>query len=173
MSAGLCPLELPVPTAAGWTAKCDLSHPRCSQVTLEIPGWLRFVSEGAISSTGSKVGCPPFPLLPSPSRATLCQSRSRGTSCNAVAPHTVCRLGLQSLPARRLHSCLVDQPLLTSQPRSWLHYMTQQMRSQSSVQVMQKVLNTMVPRFLAQLAADYDLWAAGDESRKPIGTGRL
>lgn len=51
--------------------------------------------------------------------------------------------------------------------------MTQQMRSQSSVQVMQKVLNTMVPRFLAQLAADYDLWAAGDESRKPIGTGRL
>lgn len=40
-------------------------------------------------------------------------------------------------------------------------------------QVMQKVLNTMVPRFLAQLAADYELWAAGDESRKPIGTGQL
>jgi len=39
--------------------------------------------------------------------------------------------------------------------------------------VMQRVLNTMVPRFLAQLRADYDLWAAGDESRKPVGTGQL
>lgn len=41
------------------------------------------------------------------------------------------------------------------------------------MQVMQKVLNTMVPRFLAQLAADYELWAAGDDSRKPIGNGQL
>lgn len=40
-------------------------------------------------------------------------------------------------------------------------------------QVMQKVLNTMVPRFLAQLRADYVLWAAGDDSRKPVGTGEL
>lgn len=40
-------------------------------------------------------------------------------------------------------------------------------------QVMQRVLNTMVPRFLAQLRADYVLWAAGDESRKPAGTGQL
>ena len=43
----------------------------------------------------------------------------------------------------------------------------------SQLQVMQKVLNTMVPRFLAQLAADYELWAAGDDSRKPIGNGQL
>ena len=40
-------------------------------------------------------------------------------------------------------------------------------------QVMQRVLNTMVPRFLAQLRADYALWASGDESRKPVGTGQL
>jgi hypothetical protein len=39
--------------------------------------------------------------------------------------------------------------------------------------VMQRVLDSMVPRFLRQLAGDYALWAAGDESRKPIGTGRL
>lgn len=38
---------------------------------------------------------------------------------------------------------------------------------------MQKVLNRMVPRFLAQLAADYQLWADGDDSRKPIGSGQL
>ena len=40
-------------------------------------------------------------------------------------------------------------------------------------QVMQRVLNTMVPRFLAQLRADYALWAAGDESRKPVGDGQI
>lgn len=39
--------------------------------------------------------------------------------------------------------------------------------------VMQRVLDRMVPRFLKQLQADYDLWASGDESRKPIGTGQL
>lgn len=35
--------------------------------------------------------------------------------------------------------------------------------------VMQGVLNAMVPRFLQQLCKDYNLWAAGDESRKPVG----
>eukprot|EP01023_Acetabularia_acetabulum_P034159 TRINITY_DN32086_c0_g1_i1.p2 TRINITY_DN32086_c0_g1~~TRINITY_DN32086_c0_g1_i1.p2 ORF type:complete len:244 (+),score=29.09 TRINITY_DN32086_c0_g1_i1:128-859(+) len=35
--------------------------------------------------------------------------------------------------------------------------------------VMQGVLNTMVPRFLEQLRVDYELWASGDDSRKPIG----
>ena len=39
--------------------------------------------------------------------------------------------------------------------------------------VMQAVLNRMVPRFLKQLQADYELWASGDESRKPIGDGKL
>jgi len=34
--------------------------------------------------------------------------------------------------------------------------------------VMQGVVNTMVPRFLAQLDKDYELWASGDGSRKPI-----
>ena len=37
--------------------------------------------------------------------------------------------------------------------------------------VMQRVLDRMVPRFLAQLQQDYALWAAGDDSRKPIGAG--
>ncbi|KAK9824468.1 hypothetical protein WJX72_010525 [[Myrmecia] bisecta] len=39
--------------------------------------------------------------------------------------------------------------------------------------VMQRVLNSMVPRFLKQLEADYVLWASGDSSRKPVGTGQL
>lgn len=40
-------------------------------------------------------------------------------------------------------------------------------------QVMQSTLNAMVPRFLAQLQKDYELWASGDSSRQPIGTGEL
>ena len=39
--------------------------------------------------------------------------------------------------------------------------------------VMQTVLNSAVPKFLQQLQKDYELWAAGDESRKPAGTGEL
>ena len=39
--------------------------------------------------------------------------------------------------------------------------------------VMQTVLNSAVPKFLQQLQKDYALWAAGDESRKPVGTGEL
>lgn len=39
--------------------------------------------------------------------------------------------------------------------------------------VLQGVLATMVPRFLKQLRVDYELWASGDESRKPVGTGQL
>ena len=40
-------------------------------------------------------------------------------------------------------------------------------------QVMQSTLRLMVPRFLEQLRKDYELWATGDDSRKPIGTGEL
>lgn len=39
--------------------------------------------------------------------------------------------------------------------------------------VMQTTLNLMVPRFLEQLSKDYQLWASGDESRKPVGDGSL
>ena len=39
--------------------------------------------------------------------------------------------------------------------------------------VMQRVLNKMLPRFLQQLKADYELWASGDQSRNPIGDGKL
>lgn len=34
--------------------------------------------------------------------------------------------------------------------------------------VMRKVLDQAVPRFLEQLRADYELWAAGSDERKPI-----
>eukprot|EP00877_Chromochloris_zofingiensis_P014205 jgi/Chrzof1/9038/Cz03g33250.t1 len=39
--------------------------------------------------------------------------------------------------------------------------------------VMQTTLNVMVPRFLLHLKKDYELWASGDESRRPLGTGQL
>lgn len=39
--------------------------------------------------------------------------------------------------------------------------------------VMQTTLNLMVPRFLEQLNKDYQLWASGDESRRPLEDGAL
>jgi hypothetical protein len=39
--------------------------------------------------------------------------------------------------------------------------------------VMERVLQTAVPRFLQQLAADYAAWAAGDESRQPVNSDGL
>ena len=39
--------------------------------------------------------------------------------------------------------------------------------------VMAKVLDAAVPKFLQQLERDYQAWASGDESRKPLGTGDL
>jgi hypothetical protein len=38
---------------------------------------------------------------------------------------------------------------------------------------MAKVLDTAVPRFLQQLAADYAAWAAGDDTRAPVADGSL
>lgn len=38
---------------------------------------------------------------------------------------------------------------------------------------MAKVLETAVPRFLAQLSMDYAAWAAGDETRQPVASGSL
>jgi hypothetical protein len=35
--------------------------------------------------------------------------------------------------------------------------------------VLKRLLKLAVPRFLAQLDADYQIWADGDESRKPVG----
>jgi hypothetical protein len=43
----------------------------------------------------------------------------------------------------------------------------------SGCAVMQRVLDTAVPRFLQQLKADYAVWAAGDESRKPVASDEL
>lgn len=39
--------------------------------------------------------------------------------------------------------------------------------------VMRRVLDAAVPRFLQQLGRDYEVWAAGDESRAPLEEGGL
>eukprot|EP00208_Stichococcus_sp_RCC1054_P005187 CAMPEP_0206139092 /NCGR_PEP_ID=MMETSP1473-20131121/4820_1 /ASSEMBLY_ACC=CAM_ASM_001109 /TAXON_ID=1461547 /ORGANISM="Stichococcus sp, Strain RCC1054" /LENGTH=363 /DNA_ID=CAMNT_0053532731 /DNA_START=93 /DNA_END=1184 /DNA_ORIENTATION=- len=62
---------------------------------------------------------------------------------------------------------------VTLEVPSWLKFISEDAISKTGSKVMQQVLNKMVPRFLAQLAADYKLWADGDDSRKPIGNGQL
>eukprot|EP00897_Mesotaenium_endlicherianum_P007755 jgi/Mesen1/7007/ME000365S06139 len=39
--------------------------------------------------------------------------------------------------------------------------------------VLSQLLRVMLPRFLEQLQKDYQAWASGDETRKPLGTGEL
>ncbi|CAI5514416.1 unnamed protein product [Closterium sp. Naga37s-1] len=39
--------------------------------------------------------------------------------------------------------------------------------------LLEQVLKVAVPRFLEQLKKDYEAWASGDTSRKPLGTGEL
>lgn len=55
----------------------------------------------------------------------------------------------------------------------WARLMPTSAIESTGSKVMQTVLNTAVPKFLKQLQKDYELWAAGDDSRKPIGTGEL
>ncbi|CAL4929046.1 unnamed protein product [Urochloa decumbens] len=43
----------------------------------------------------------------------------------------------------------------------------------SGRQVLEQLLRVMLPRFLNQLVKDYQAWASGDSSRKPLGTGEI
>ncbi|KAJ1298802.1 hypothetical protein BS78_01G481400 [Paspalum vaginatum] len=43
----------------------------------------------------------------------------------------------------------------------------------SGTQVLEQLLRVMLPRFLKQLVKDYQAWASGDSSRKPLGTGEI
>ena len=55
----------------------------------------------------------------------------------------------------------------------WARLMPTSAVESTGSRVMQTVLNNTVPKFLKQLQKDYELWAAGDKSRKPMGTGEL
>ncbi|XP_047307266.1 uncharacterized protein SYNPCC7002_A1590 [Impatiens glandulifera] len=43
----------------------------------------------------------------------------------------------------------------------------------AGTQVLDQILRIMLPRFMAQLVKDYKVWASGDTSRQPIGTGQI
>ncbi|RZC70576.1 hypothetical protein C5167_033747 [Papaver somniferum] len=43
----------------------------------------------------------------------------------------------------------------------------------SGAQVLDQILRLMLPRFMAQLAKDYQAWASGDTSRQPLGSGKI
>ena len=85
-----------------------------------------------------------------------------------VVPYTLIKLASQYL---FLSSCLLAQVAL--EVPGWMRMVPLRAIEGTGSGVMQRVLDSMVPRFLRQLAADYALWAAGDDSRKPIGTGQL
>ncbi|KAF5729451.1 hypothetical protein HS088_TW21G01617 [Tripterygium wilfordii] len=43
----------------------------------------------------------------------------------------------------------------------------------TGTQVLEQILKLMLPRFMAQLAKDYQAWASGDTSRQALGTGQI
>lgn len=43
----------------------------------------------------------------------------------------------------------------------------------TGTQVLEQILKTILPRFMAQLVKDYQAWASGDTSRQPLGTGEI
>jgi hypothetical protein len=56
---------------------------------------------------------------------------------------------------------------------AWAAFIPVSAAEKTGNSVMQRVLNTSVPKFLKQLEKDYHLWSSGDDSRKPMGTGEL
>ncbi|GAB2276831.1 hypothetical protein Dimus_011544 [Dionaea muscipula] len=43
----------------------------------------------------------------------------------------------------------------------------------AGAQVLEQILEIVLPRFMAQLVKDYQAWASGDTSRQPLGTGQI
>ncbi len=66
-------------------------------------------------------------------------------------------------------STCMSRPQVCLEVPTWSSFLSVASIESAGSGVMQNVLNVMVPRFLAQLQTDYVLWAAGDESRKPVG----
>ena len=55
----------------------------------------------------------------------------------------------------------------------WARFMPNASIQRAGSSLMQQVLNSAVPKFHKQMQKDYELWASGDESRKPVGNGKL
>lgn len=71
------------------------------------------------------------------------------------------------------HLCSNTSIQVALEVPKWARMMPTSAIESTGSRVMQTVLNSAVPKFLKQLQKDYELWAAGDESRKPVGTGEL
>ena len=71
------------------------------------------------------------------------------------------------------HLCSDTSIKVTLEVPPWARLMPTSAIASTGSRVMQTVLNSAVPKFLKQLEKDYELWATGDESRKPIGSGQL
>ena len=71
------------------------------------------------------------------------------------------------------HLCSSTSIKVALEVPRWARVMPTSAIESTGSRVMQTVLNSTVPKFLKQLQRDYELWAAGDESRKPIVTGEL
>ena len=79
----------------------------------------------------------------------------------------------QPLVSEQCRLVITAAPQVALEVPGWFRAIPLGALERTGCSVMQRVLDRMVPRFLAQLQQDYALWASGDESRKPIGAGEL
>ena len=63
--------------------------------------------------------------------------------------------------------CNLEISALVPREGRWL---PKRLVGKSGSMVMQQLLNVLVPKFVVQLAADYDRWGAGDDSRSPVAS---
>lgn len=66
--------------------------------------------------------------------------------------------------------CQLEISALVPREGRWL---PKRLVGKSGSVVIQQMLNIMVPRFLKQLAKDYERWSSGDDSRAPVQTVSL
>jgi hypothetical protein len=66
--------------------------------------------------------------------------------------------------------CELEISALVPREGRWL---PKRLVSKSGSIVIQQMLNIMVPRFLKQLAKDFEVWSTGDDSRAPVQTVSL
>ena len=82
-------------------------------------------------------------------------------------------------PLNQISSCVLcgQTPAcrmqVTLEVPAWMRLLPRRAFEAVGSQAMQGVLNSMVPRFLGQLEADYHKWASGDDSRQPVAAGQL
>lgn len=141
---------------------------------------ISFFGNTIVAQIDAEVDVSPYPLGKSVIRVTGCQlegsrlarfaNGSFDVSCvNVVRATTSSSRDGKDLPTLSV-DCELEISALVPREGRWL---PKRLVSKSGSIVIQQMLNIMVPRFLKQLAKDFEVWSTGDDSRAPVQTVSL